>query len=139
VTENGLDTRIAAGKNRNAWLPLLVVLFLVSYGLMALLVFEQDRTIASQRGLITDLLGDSTQLSALKGQIIQKKNLDAQANAGSQAKGLAPKAQTPSSPAAPADKAKGGHDGRPLAKSAPQKPPTAASDRADVRRTVVRI
>jgi hypothetical protein len=109
VTENGLDTRIAAGKNRNAWLPLLVVLFLVSYGLMALLVFEQDRTIASQRGLITDLLGDSTQLSALKGQIIQKKNLDAQANAGSQAKGLAPKAQTPSSPAAPADKAKAAH------------------------------
>lgn len=47
-------------------LPLLVILFIVSYGLLTMLVFEQGRTIESQRSLIREMLKDSTQLAALK-------------------------------------------------------------------------
>jgi hypothetical protein len=47
-------------------LPLLVILFVVSYGILTLLVFEQGQTIESQRTLIREMLKDSTQLAALK-------------------------------------------------------------------------
>jgi hypothetical protein len=47
-------------------LPLLTVLFLISYGLMTMLIVEQGRTIDSQRALIRELFRDSTELSALK-------------------------------------------------------------------------
>jgi hypothetical protein len=47
-------------------LPLLVILFIVSYGILTLLVFEQGRTIESQRVLIRAMLQDSTQLASLK-------------------------------------------------------------------------
>jgi hypothetical protein len=50
-------------------LPLLVILFIVSYGILTMLVFEQGRTIESQRGLIREMLKDSTQLAALKGKM----------------------------------------------------------------------
>ena len=53
-------------------LPLLTALFLISYGLMTLLIVEQGSTIQSQRTLIQQLLGDSTELSALKGKAIQQ-------------------------------------------------------------------
>jgi hypothetical protein len=50
-------------------LPLLVILFIVSYGILTLLVFEQGRTIESQRLLIRGMLQDSTQLASLKGKL----------------------------------------------------------------------
>ena len=53
-------------KPKISMLPILVVLFLISYGLMSVLVVEQGRTIDSQRHLIRDLFNDSVQLSALK-------------------------------------------------------------------------
>jgi len=59
-------------------LPVLVLLFLVSYGLMTMLIVEQGRTIDSQRTLIHQLLGDSFQLSALRGKAIQKEHASAQ-------------------------------------------------------------
>jgi hypothetical protein len=49
-----------------AILPLLVILFIVSYGILTLLVFEQGQTIESQRALIREMLKDSTQLASLK-------------------------------------------------------------------------
>jgi len=52
-----------------ALLPLLVILFIVSYAILTLLVFEQGQTIESQRSLIRQLLRDSTQLAALKGKV----------------------------------------------------------------------
>jgi hypothetical protein len=52
-----------------AILPLLVVLFLVSYGILTMLVFEQGQTIESQRTLIREMLKDSSQLAALKGKL----------------------------------------------------------------------
>jgi len=52
-----------------AILPLLVILFIVSYGILTMLVFEQGQTIESQRGLIHEMLKDSTQLATLKGKL----------------------------------------------------------------------
>jgi hypothetical protein len=50
-------------------LPILVVLFVVSYCLLTMLVFEQGQTIESQRSLIRAMLQDSSQLAALKGKL----------------------------------------------------------------------
>lgn len=50
-------------------MPLLVILFIVSYGILTMLVFEQGQTIESQRGLIKEMLKDSTQLAAMKDKI----------------------------------------------------------------------
>jgi uncharacterized membrane protein len=53
---------------KQGWLPLLVVLFLISYGLMTMLIVEQGQTIESQRALIRELFVDSKELSAVKSQ-----------------------------------------------------------------------
>jgi len=55
-------------------LPLLVILFVVSYGILTTLVFEQGRTIESQRSLIREMLKDSTQLAALKGKLARDES-----------------------------------------------------------------
>src|SRR5271156_449785 len=52
-----------------AILPLLVILFVVSYGILTMLVFEQGQTIESQRTLIREMLKDSTQLATLKDKL----------------------------------------------------------------------
>ena len=56
-------------------LPLLTVLFVISYGIMTLLIVEQGTTIQAQHNLIQVLLGDSTQLWALKGKAIHDKQM----------------------------------------------------------------
>jgi hypothetical protein len=61
-----------APKNKHGWLPLLTVLFLISYGLMTMLIVEQGRTIESQRALIRELFRDSTELSAAKGKAVRE-------------------------------------------------------------------
>jgi hypothetical protein len=53
-------------KTPAALMPLLVILFIVSYGILTMLVYEQGQTIESQRGLIREMLKDSTQLASLK-------------------------------------------------------------------------
>ena len=58
------DAPVATQKH--AWLPLLTVLFLISYGLMTMLIVEQGRTIESQRALIRELFRDSKELSAVR-------------------------------------------------------------------------
>ena len=50
-------------------LPLLVILFIISYGILTMLVFEQGQTIEAQRNLIREMLKDSTQLATLKGKV----------------------------------------------------------------------
>jgi len=115
-------------------LPILTALFLISYGLMTLLIVEQGSTIQSQRTLIQQLLGDSTALAAMKGKAIQqaqapKPSADARASAPVQA---------PSTQAVPSEKtstAKNHKAQRPL----PEKPPVPASDIADARRTLMSI
>jgi len=65
-TESGAPR---TAKRAAAVLPLLVILFIVSYGILTMLVFEQGQTIESQRSLIHEMLKDSTQLATLKGKL----------------------------------------------------------------------
>ena len=57
------EEAVVAAKPKQQLLPLLVVLFLISYGLLALLVVEQGRTIENQRSLIQQLFSDSAELT----------------------------------------------------------------------------
>src|SRR5262245_50424069 len=59
-----LENVPTTSKPKHSMLPLLVVLFLISYGLLATLVVEQNRTISAQRSLLHQMLGDSMQLAA---------------------------------------------------------------------------
>ena len=68
-------------KRPAALLPLLVILFIVSYGILTMLVFEQGQTIESQRGLIREMLKDSTQLASMKDKLSRD---DADSQAGRQ-------------------------------------------------------
>jgi hypothetical protein len=56
----------APKSKKHGWLPVLTVLFLISYGLMTMLIIEQGQTIESQRALIKELFRDSSELSAAR-------------------------------------------------------------------------
>jgi hypothetical protein len=113
---------VAVVKPKHTLLPLLIVLFLISYGLMSMLVVEQGKTIDAQRYLIRELFGDSTQLTAMKGR--EQRQAQAQAKARAQA----------------AAKDKVGSAGRASKlRRLPEKPPKAASDTADARRILMSI
>ena len=71
-------------------LPILVVLFVVSYCLLTTLVFEQGQTIESQRTLIRAMLQDSTQLAALKSKLAQTQGQRAQGQASAPAEHRSP-------------------------------------------------
>jgi hypothetical protein len=115
------STTIPTTQKKRSMLPFLVVLFLISYGLLALLVVEQDRTITNQRSLIQQIMGDSLELTALKGKIFQQQH-------GLHARGqAAPQAGTQ-------DDSKGSLKSRKLVR-----PPKDASDTPDSRRTPVSI
>jgi len=146
-------------KPKTSLLPVLIVLFLISYGLMALLVVEQGRTIDSQRNLIRSLFDDSTQLTQMKGKAIQKQHAEAQAQAQAKAHSQAqtpstqipssriPSTQTPSTQAPltqtplTQDKdttrgnAKSNHSAGKLRKAVPRRPPSGVADIMDERRT----
>lgn len=127
-------------------LPVLVVLFLVSYGLMTLLIVEQGSTIETQRTMIRELLSDSQELSAMKGKAVRAEALSRQAQDKNQAQ--TPSAQAPSTQApakdapvtqaAPSGKAhtdQGGKAQRPM----PPRPPKNASEMVDARRNLLSI
>jgi hypothetical protein len=113
-------------------LPLLVILFIVSYGILSTLVFEQGRTIEAQRSLIREMLKDSTQLATLKGKLARdesKKSHD---------KASAPAEHKDAVPGDPAAGAKGAdkETKRPgkSAHSTKEAPGRPAADMEDVRR-----
>jgi hypothetical protein len=121
-------------------------LFLLSYGLMTMLIVEQGRTIDSQRALIRELFRDSTELSAVKQKAAQDS---AQA---SSAKTQAPVTQNPStqypSTQAPTSQAPSSQAGpqqqRTQSQSAKQKPDfkmpsKPAADLVDDVRTLITI
>jgi hypothetical protein len=123
-------------KAKHTMLPILTVLFLVSYGLMTLLIVEQGSTIQSQRTLIQQLLGDSTELSALKGKAIQQQQAQApkaQADANSSP------VQAPSTQAVPSEKTSTAHNHNKVHRPMHQMPPVPASDIGDARRTLMSI
>jgi hypothetical protein len=133
-------------KRKHSLLPILIVLFLFSYGLMCMLAVEQDRTIAAQRFLIRSLLGDSSELSNLKGKLIQKQYADAQAQAkaGRRSQAQTPLTQVPSTQAPttqdnPRGNAQSSHSAGKPRKALPPKPPLGISDIVDGRRIVETI
>ncbi|MFZ3340706.1 MAG: hypothetical protein WA213_07485 [Terriglobales bacterium] len=120
-------------------LPILVVLFVVSYCLLTTLVFEQGQTIESQRTLIRAMLQDSSQLAALKSKLAHEEGQRAHSQAS--APSSAPAEHQSSGPIAAAPQASPlqGSDktarqsGKPprTMRQAPGKP---ESDLEDVRR-----
>ena len=137
----------SAAPKKRGWLPLLTVLFLISYGLMTMLIVEQGATIESQRALIRELFRDSTELTTLKMQA----NKDA---AATTAKGRtqAPAAKAPSiqSPVTPSTQAPSKQ--APSSQAVPQQraqkqtqkpqfqmPSKPASDLADQERSLITI
>ena len=129
-----------AAPKKQGWLPLLTLLFLISYGLMTMLIVEQGQTIESQRTLIRDLFRDSTELSSIKVKIQQERAQSPSAKAQAPAIGIpstqAPNRQIPSSQAGP-------HHGaqNQAAKQKPQfrMPSKLASDLVDDVRTLITI
>ncbi len=131
----------AAARKKHGWLPILTVLFLLSYALMTLLIVEQGQTIESQRILIRELFRDSKELSAVKLNG-QKQQADAAVPSTAPHKIIpqnpstqAPTKRTPSSQA--------GSEFRTQERAAQQKPFHAPSrpqsDLADKERTLVTI
>ncbi len=134
----------AVTKPGHSLLPALVILFLVSYGLLTMLVVEQGRTIDSQRGLIQMLFSDSVELSGMKGKENLRHQAEAQARARSQVKPppaqaapRAPQVQSPSSD--PPQAGVKSQSTSKLAKPLPQRPPKSTADQDDERRTLISI
>lgn len=138
---------VSTPKKKHSWLPILTVLFMISYGLMTMLIVEQGQTIESQRALIRELFRDSTELSAVKMKALQDarshaaqaavpQNPSASTHAPStQAPSTQAKNQTPSSQAAPQQRAQ--LQTKP--KSQFQMPSKPASDLQDNRRALITI
>ena len=116
-----------------AIMPLLVILFIVSYGILTMLVFEQGQTIESQRSLIREMLKDSSQLAALKDKLARDDSKRVHEKASAQAD---PRPADAGNSAASA-KAPGKDAKRPgkSARSMKQVPGKPAADLEDVRRS----
>jgi hypothetical protein len=117
-------------------LPLLVVLFVISYAILTLLVVEQGRTIESQRTLLRDLLKDSTQLAALKGKVAREEAARTSGKPVEPQKGIKPGNSESAKP-----KSSGGDARRPRqsARTTKQAPERPAADLQDVRRSTREI
>jgi hypothetical protein len=119
-----------APKKKRSLLPLLTVLFLLSYGLMTMLIVEQGATIQSQRNMIQVLMPESRQFWGNKG-----KEIDQKQKALSQKNSQVPSGQTqaPLAPAPSTQATPQSHNGK-VAKPQAQRPPIPSSDLGDDRR-----
>jgi hypothetical protein len=139
----GIQPAAPAAAKKPGWLPLLTVLFLISYGLMTMLIVEQGSTIENQRALIRDLFRDSTELSKLKSKAVRdnavRRNGQAKSPNGSVTQDQTaqpPSTQTQPSPAAPQHRAQAhGSEQKPQIKI-PSRP---AADLTDDRRALITI
>jgi len=125
----------ATPRKKYGWLPILTVLFMISYGLMTMLIVEQGQTIESQRALIRELFRDSTELSAVKMKAQEEKNQALVQNPSSPNPSThVPMKQAPSSQAGP-------QHAQNHAKAKPefQMPSKPAADLADHRRALITI
>jgi hypothetical protein len=116
-----------------AIMPLLIILFIVSYGILTMLVFEQGQTIESQRTLIREMLKDSAQLATLKDKLARdegKRVHDKGAALGDH-QSAAAGAKTPDPKASDKDTKRSGKSAH-ATKEIPGKP---AADLEDVRRS----
>src|SRR4051794_29794551 len=135
-------------KRKLTALPLLVVLFVISYFLLTKLVIEQDKTIDSQRSMIHMLFKDNTYLSRLhkhagmlskksKSQDdsqLQGQNPASQSASNQESSSHIPLAQVPSSKVGPQANAKSGRRTRKAEKAIPASPPPEPTDPSDQRR-----
>jgi multidrug efflux pump subunit AcrB len=135
-------------KRKLTALPLLVVLFVISYLLLTKLVIEQDKTIDSQRSMIHMLFKDNTYLNRLhkhagalskksKSQVdsqLQAQNPASQSASNQESSSQIPLAQVPSSKAGPQPNAKNGRRTRKAEKAIPASPPPEPTDPSDQRR-----
>jgi hypothetical protein len=150
--ENSAVNALPAPKKQITLLPLLTVLFVVSYGLMTLLIVEQGRTIQSQSNLIKILMPESRELWGLRGKAIAEKNSGQAPSTHDQAPCVrTPSTQNPSSQApstqvspmqVPSTQAAPRHRSSGAGKSAKpetQLPPMPASDLLDQSRSLVTI
>jgi hypothetical protein len=118
-------------------LPLLIILFLFSYGILTLLVVEQGHTIEAQRSLLREMLKDSTQLAGLKEKLAHEVGVgphdkrEAQAEKRDAVAGTSPNL-APKAPDAPSKDAKRPRKSARIKKESPEKP---AADLQDVRRS----
>jgi hypothetical protein len=131
---------VAAPKKKRSLLPLLTVLFVISYVLMAMLIVEQGSVIQSQGNLIKVLMRDSTELWSMKGKTLGNQQM---ARAQAQSRAQTPSTQTPSSQT-PSTQAPSTQGPQPhpqsragnVAKPQTQVPPVPASDLMDQRRAL---
>lgn len=140
-----------AAPKKHGWLPLLTVLFLISYGLMTMLIVEQGATIESQRALIRELFRDSTELSAIKmraqqaATVAEGQRRAQTPSAKTQTQNPSsqfPSSQNPSTRQAPSSQAVPQHRTQnQTEKQKPQfqMPSKPASDLADERRALITI
>ncbi len=124
-------------KKKHSLLPVLTVLFCVSYGLMTMLIVEQGRTIDSQRALIRELFRDSMALNHAKMKALEEKRAakDAQtplAKGPLQTPSTQDQTQTPSSQAVPQHRT-------PSQNVQPRQFSRPASDQAQDREALIRI
>jgi hypothetical protein len=142
---NADAAKVSLPYKKHAWLPFLTILFILSYGLMTMLIVEQGSTIESQRALIRELFRDSSELSAVKGKAVQEKNA---ADAKRRAEAQAPSAKNQESATESSNQDAAN---QPPANAAPQQhragkkqpqlamPTRPAADLADDRRALITI
>ena len=110
-----------------------MVLFVISYGILTLLVVEQGKTIEAQRSLLREMLKDSQQLATLKDRLAREvpvQSHDKAAAATEQKKAVS--GSSPSAaPKAPSKDAKRPGKSAQIKREAPERP---AADLQDVRR-----
>jgi hypothetical protein len=121
-------------KTRGALLPLLVVLFLVSYGILTLLVVEQGKTIEAQRSLLREMLKDSRQLATLKDKLAHEVPVQShdKTAAPTEQKETLPRNAPNAAPKMPSKDTKHPEKSARIKKEAPERP---AADLQDVRRS----
>jgi len=131
------QSAVPQSKSRGVLLPLLVILFLFSYGILTLLVVEQGQTIEAQRSLLREMLKDSTQLARLKDKIAREVAVGshdkpaAQTDQKEAVAGASPNI-APKAPEAPNKDAKRPSKSAHIKRESPEKP---AADLQDVRRS----
>jgi predicted lipid-binding transport protein (Tim44 family) len=121
---------IMAPKKKRSLLPVLTVLFVLSYGLMTMLIVEQGAAIQSQRNTIKVLLRDSTELWAAKGKAISDQQIARSQTPSSQT----PSTQAPSTQAVPRQHSQS--SANKIAKPGSEHPPIPAVDLVDQRRSL---
>jgi hypothetical protein len=128
---------------RSALVPLVVILFVISFALLSMVVLEQDRTIKSQRSMVrlqlkghAESSGPSSQLALSEPAMAPQSS---QAQARERSPNESPSAQVPAVNVKPRVSVKPGRKPRRAQEPFPAKPPAELSDPSDMRRVLFSI